>query len=168
MQEDTKVIEGITPEQLDALKEQDIIYETPIKDIGVGPEEVRTYPLTPEESVEIPEPVNKLTKSEPDAEPVFGEYGYILQPGDEGYVEPALNEPHAEQPHPDLGLYTVQAADLNAHTELSEQGVKLYDQVGYDSLWVNKWATGAKDAVVKQAWPIKVDISKGKGITFNG
>jgi hypothetical protein len=115
-----------------------------------------------------PLPGDKLKNSSPYREPVFGEYGYILKENDEGYVSPAENDPHADQPPLGSGLYTVQAADLNAHTELSEQGVQLHDQVAYDSLWVNKWSTGAHDATVRVPWPTPIGAEKAKGITFNG
>lgn len=64
-------------------------------------------------------------------------------------------------------LYTVQAADLNAYPELSQQVVQLYDQVPYDSLTVNKWATAEQISTVSEPWPRKVGDTT-HGITFKG
>lgn len=82
----------------------------------------------------------------------------------EAVVETPQN---ADQPtNPEL--YTVQVADLNAYPELSQQGVQLYDQVIYGSLYVWKHATAANDSVVQEPWPRAIGSEKAKGITFNG
>lgn len=88
-------------------------------------EQGNTPPIGSVQTMDDPLPGEKLKNSPVNREPVFGEYGYILKENDEGYIAPAENDPHAEQPPLGSGLYTVQAADLNAHTELSEQGVQL-------------------------------------------
>lgn len=48
-------------------------------------------------------------------------------------------------------LYTIEAADLNAYPELSQQGVQYGQLVEYNSLWVLKSASngGLKDTKVK-------------------
>lgn len=72
------------------------------------------------------------------------------------------------EPEENPNLYTIQAADLNAYPELSQQGVQLYDQVPYLSLTVNKWATVKKTSTVQEAWPRKIQEVVGSKITFNG
>lgn len=84
--------------------------EVPAIEEATETEEVRKYPLTPEEVVQE-RPVGVYINS--------------------------------EKPE----LYTIEAYDLNAYPELSQQGVQYGDKVAYNSLWVYKSSTaeGAKD-----------------------
>lgn len=73
-----------------------------------------------------------------------------------------------QEPSPNPELYTVQAADLNTYPELSQQGVQLYDQVRYGSLYVWKKATADGNGVAQEAWPRSIGSEKANGITFKG
>lgn len=61
--------------------------------------------------------------------------------------------------------YTIEAADLNAYPELSQQGVQYKDEVEYGSKWVNKYDTAQKDSFHREAWPVQTEVVKN-GITF--
>lgn len=76
-------------------------------------------------------------------------------------------QPETVAPEENADLYTVQAADLNAYPELSQQGVQLYQQVPYLSLTVSKWATAEQLSTVSEPWPRKVSDVTGNRITFN-
>lgn len=103
----------------------------------------------------------------------------VVEEVPEPIIEPAIETDSAEDTVPADGahdtepkenpeLYTVQAADLNAYPELSQQGVQLYDQVPYGSLYVWKNATATGDSVVQDLWPRSTGNEKPKGLTFNG
>lgn len=112
-----------------------------------------------ENNDEVVNPDDKLlneTQSETITEPIIEE---TPEPSVEEY-----NHVITEIP----GLYEVQAADLNAYPELSQQGVQLYDHVAYGSLYVLKKATADGDDIVQQAWPLETGNEKAKGLTFNG
>lgn len=63
------------------------------------------------------------------------------------------------------GIYIVEAADLNAYPELSEQGVQYKDDIEFGSKWVNKYDTAQKDSFHREAWPVNIEPIKN-GIAF--
>lgn len=100
-----------------------------------------------------------------------------LLPSDEGYVAPetiieespeVVEGVYNTEPKVDPELYMVQAADLNAYPELSQQGVQLHSQVKHGSLYVWKKAIAVDDGVVQDPWPRSTGNEKAKGITFKG
>lgn len=94
----------------------------------------------------------------------------VIIPAAEPVVEPESPEtdeelPFTDAPEENPDLYTIEAADINAYPELSQQGALLYDQVVYGSLWINEWATAAKESYVKSPWPRNTSAVKNP-ITF--
>lgn len=140
------------------------------------PEE--TPEIVPElETVETPEPIVETPVEESIvSEPVVEEAPAVIP---EATIEPEpipdapedaipVDEAHNTEPKENPELYTVQVADLNAYPELSQQGVQLYDQVPYGSLYVWKNATATGDSVVQDLWPRSTGNEKPKGLTFKG
>lgn len=83
----------------------------------------------------------------------------------DGVPETAEEIPLIDAVEENPDLYEVQAADLNAYPELSQQGVQLYDKIVYGSVWVQEWSTAAKTSYTKQPWPRNITEVKNP-ITF--
>lgn len=124
----------------------------------VSPDAEPTTETTPEVTEETIEPVVEEKTPDvitPDAEPVI----QVQSP------ETDEELPLIEVPEENPDLYTIEAADLNVYPELSQQGAQLHDQVVYGSLWINEWATAAKESYVKSPWPRNTSAVKNP-ITF--
>ncbi len=85
--------------------------------------------------------------------------------GEEQPAPPVPTEREVVEGGPAKTTYTVEAADLNAYPELSQQGVQYKDEVEYGSKWVNKYDTAQKDSFHREAWPVQTEPVK-QGITF--
>lgn len=108
--------------------------------------------------------------SDPVVEPQIAPDPTIEEAVPEPIIEDAVpaEDAYNQEPNTDPESYTVQAADLNAYPELSQQGVQLHNRVKYGSLYVWKKATAEGDGVVQDIWPRATGNEKAKGLTFKG
>ncbi len=144
------------PESADGTPQEPVVQPT----IDVPADSAVTVPA--DEPTPEPEQIEDITGVTTDAH-TAGPVDSTV--GEEQPSPPVPTGNEVAEADPKKQTYTIEAADLNAYPELSQQGVQYKDEVEYGSKWVNKYDTAEKTSFHREAWPVQIEIVKN-GITF--